>query len=117
VLRSPRLEFFFGGPLADLELAPMNPDLGRYFGTADGVLVVSVPEESTLNLRGGDVILSVDGREPGGPAHLMRILGSYEGGETVEFQIMRDRKRQTVSGKVDARNRPPAVKERVRRRP
>ena len=35
--------FLYGSPLADLELAPLNPDLGQYFGTTTGVLVISVP--------------------------------------------------------------------------
>ena len=37
--------FRSGGPLADLELAPLNPDLGAYFGTSDGVLVIDAPEK------------------------------------------------------------------------
>ena len=31
--------FLYGSPLADLELAPLNPDLGQYFGASSGVLV------------------------------------------------------------------------------
>ena len=38
------LEFLAGSPLADLELAPLNPDLGQYFGTTEGVLVISAPQ-------------------------------------------------------------------------
>src|ERR687898_2401854 len=40
--------FLFGSPLADLELAPLNSDLGRYFGATEGVLVISAPRDSEL---------------------------------------------------------------------
>ena len=91
----------FGGPLSHLELAPMSADLGQYFGTSEGVLVIRVPEKSTLGLKGGDVILSVDGRRPSGPASLLRILHSYEPGETVKLEIMRNHTRQTISSKLE----------------
>jgi S1-C subfamily serine protease len=99
-LAGPHWQFFSGSPLGRLELAPLNPDLGRYFGTEEGVLVVSAPKDSMLGLRGGDVVLRVDGREPSGPSHLLRILRSYEEGETFKLDIMRDRKRQTVTARI-----------------
>jgi S1-C subfamily serine protease len=94
--------FFMTDALGDLELAPLNADLGSYFGTTDGVLVIRVPEGSALGLKGGDVILTVDGRKPSSPASLMRILRSYEGDETIKLEIIRQKKRETVTGKLDA---------------
>jgi S1-C subfamily serine protease len=94
-----------GGPLMDLELAPLNADLGAYFGTAEGVLVISVPRESTLGLKGGDVILTVDGRKATGPGNLLRILRTYDPGESFKFEIMRNKSRTTVTGKMEAKNR------------
>ena len=91
----------FGGPLMDLELAPLNADLGQYFGTAEGVLVIDVPRESSLGLKGGDVILSVDGRKVSNPSSLHRILRSYDQGESFKFDIMRNKSRMTVTGKLD----------------
>jgi S1-C subfamily serine protease len=99
----PHWQFFSGSPLGRLELAPLNPDLGRYFGTEEGVLVISAPKDTTLGLRGGDVVLQVDGREPSGPSHLLRILRSYEVGETFRLDIMRDRKRQKVTARIGER--------------
>lgn len=96
----PGREFLTGTPLADLELAPLNPDLGQYFGTDQGVLVVSAPKRSELGLKGGDVVVAVDGRKPTGPSHLMRILRSYDKGETFKLDILRNRKRETVSAKL-----------------
>jgi predicted metalloprotease with PDZ domain len=90
-----------GGPLMDLELAPLNQDLGQYFGTSDGVLVIDVPKESSLGLKGGDVILSVDGRKATSPSSLLRILRSYEPEDSFRLEIMRNRARTTVTGKLD----------------
>ena len=89
-----------GAALPGLELVALNPELGEYFGTDEGVLVLSVPEESELNLRAGDVIQSIDGRAVKSPSHAMRILRSYEGSEEVSFDVLRKNKRTTVSGKV-----------------
>jgi len=96
---------FGGGPLADLELAPLNPDLGQYFGTTEGVLVINVPGASSLGVKGGDVILSVDGRKATGPNSLLRILRSYDEGDSFKLDIMRNKSRTTVTGKLEARNR------------
>src|SRR6266702_8498130 len=91
---------FFGSPWGDLDLVSLNPDLGEYFGTKEGILVVRAPADSSLPLRAGDVILSVGGRKPASPSHSMRILRSYEAGETVSIDIMRKQKRTTVAWKV-----------------
>lgn len=95
--------FLYGGPLADVELAPLNPDLGRYFGANEGVLVVSVPKDSELGLKGGDVVLAVDGRKPASPSHFLRILRSYERGESFKIDVLRNHKRETVTGRVGER--------------
>jgi S1-C subfamily serine protease len=94
---------FAGGPLADLELAPLNPDLGQYFGTSDGVLVINVPGESSLGVKGGDVILSVDGRKATGPSSLLRIRRSYDEGDSFRLDIMRNKTRTSVTGKLEKR--------------
>jgi hypothetical protein len=89
--------------IADVELAPMNPGLGAYFGTGDGVLVISVPEGSQLNLRPGDVVLEVDGRRVASPNQFFRILSSYDSGESFKFNIMRMKRRVLVIGRLNVR--------------
>ncbi len=96
---------FDGGPFADMELVKVNPGLAEYFGTSEGLLVVSVGDDSTFGLKSGDVILSIGGRKPLNPAHALRILGTYEPNESVSFDIMRMKHRTTVSGKMPARHR------------
>ena len=100
-----RFEFLAGSPLGDLELAPLNPDLGQYFGATAGVLVIRAPKEGPLGLKGGDVVQAVDGRKPSGPAHLMRILRSYDRGETFKLDILWNRKRETVAARLGERDR------------
>src|SRR5205809_3259993 len=96
-------EFSFGMPWGDLELVSLNPDLGEYFGTKEGVLVVKAPADSSRPLKGGDVSTSIGGRKPANPSHAMRILRSYEKGETVSIEILRKQKRLTVAWKVPSR--------------
>jgi hypothetical protein len=100
------LEYLSAFPLGELELAPLNPDLGRYFGSSEGVLVISAPKEGGLGLKAGDVVTAVDGRKPSGPSHLLRILRSYERGETFKLDILRNRKRETLSASLPAERDP-----------
>ncbi len=87
-----------GGALRDLELAPVNPQLGSYFGTTEGVLVVDVPDPAPLGLKAGDVVLAVDGRSVASPRQLMRVLTSYDSGEPLKLEVMRQKKRVTLKG-------------------
>ena len=82
-----------------LELVELNRDLGSYFGSTTGVLVVDIAEDSPLGLKAGDVILSIGGRAPESPGHALRILASYQPEETVRFEILWQKKKQTVEGK------------------
>jgi len=93
--------FAYGGPLMELELAPLNADLGAYFGTTEGVLVINVPKDSPLGVKGGDVILNVDGRKATGPGSFLRILRSYDPGDSFKLEIMRNKARTTVTGKLE----------------
>src|SRR2546430_11071808 len=83
-------EWSFGEPWGDLELVSLNPDLGEYFGTKDGILVVKAPADSTLPLKGGDGILAIGGRQPTRPSHALRIPRAYEAGEPLSIDILRE---------------------------
>lgn len=98
---------FISSDLEQLELVPLNPDLAPYFGATDGVLVINVPQGSTLGLKGGDVVLSIDGRKPSNTTQMHRILQSYDPGNTVKFEILRSKKATTVSGTIPT---PPQMK-------
>ena len=99
--RRPGLMWMGPGSLGELEVAPLNADLGAYFGATDGILVLRVPANTSLNLKGGDVILGIDGRKPSGPGSLIRILRSYDEGETFKLDILRQKQKMTVTGKLE----------------
>jgi PDZ domain len=98
-------KFFMDDDGMGLHMADLNPELGEYFGTKEGVLLLETPKDSTLALKAGDVILSIDGRAPTSEAHARRILRSYDGGETAKLEILRKQKKLTVSWKVPERER------------
>ena len=102
-----RYDMQFGLPwvesgLGELELVELNEGLGRYFGTDKGLLVVKAPKSDAFELRDGDVIQNIDGREPKDVRHAMRILGSYQAGEKLQLGIMRDKKKVKVNVEIPA---------------
>jgi S1-C subfamily serine protease len=84
----------------DMELVELNAGLGQYFGTEEGLLVVSAPTSSSLQLEDGDVIQTIDGRAPTSVRHALRILGSYQAGESLKLEIMRNKKRRTLDVEI-----------------
>jgi S1-C subfamily serine protease len=94
---------FINDRFSDLDLVDLNPDLGEYFGSKTGVLVVKASSDSTIPLKAGDVILKIDGREPKSVSQADRILRSYDSGETAKLEVMRKQKRITVSWAVPER--------------
>jgi hypothetical protein len=80
------------GVFGSAELVPLTPKLGQYFGAEEGLLVVRAPDDARLKLEEGDVILDIDGRTPKSASHALRILGSYQGGETLKLKVLRARK-------------------------
>lgn len=88
------------GGFGDMELVKLTDRLGSYFGTDDGLLVVRAPEDDELQLEDGDVIINIDGRSPTSVSHAMRILGSYESGEELKIEIMRDKRKRKITLEV-----------------
>ncbi len=89
-----------GGPWGDMEVVTVTKELGEYFGTDRGLLVVEPPSEDPFGLRAGDVILSIGDREPRDLSHALRILRSYEPEETVNLTIRRKGESVTLSGEL-----------------
>ena len=64
------------------------------------LLVLAVDEDSTLGLMAGDVIQAIGGREVEDQGDVMRILSSYEDGETVAFTVVRKGSVREVEGTI-----------------
>jgi len=103
-LAMPGLESLLGNErgFRSLELVPLTPKLGQYFGTERGLLVVRAANAPGLPLEEGDVLQTIDGRTPENPGHAFRILRSYEPGEKVKLGVVRERKPVTLEATVPA---------------
>lgn len=91
---------WYGLPMAQgLQLAEINSDLGEYFKTDRGVLVLKARADNDLKLKSGDVVLQVGTTEVNSPAEFMRALRNFNSGDDLEMDIKRkrkDRKLKTV---------------------
>jgi membrane-associated protease RseP (regulator of RpoE activity) len=74
-----------------LNLASVDPQLGRYFGTDRGVLVLSAGDDLT-GLQPGDVIRKIDGKAVNSPRDAMDALRDKEPNAMALVEYMRDRK-------------------------
>jgi S1-C subfamily serine protease len=92
------------GSISGMQLATLTPQLGAYFGTGKGVLVLRAPRDAAFNLQDGDVILSIDGREPTSGSHATRILGSYQPGEKIKLELMRQHKKTGIDAVMPSRH-------------
>jgi predicted metalloprotease with PDZ domain len=82
-----------------VRIEDLNSDLGRYFGTDEGVLVMGVNEDSAAEdagMKAGDVIVSVDGEDVESTGDLHEVLSEFEAGDTVTIGYMRDKKKGDV---------------------
>jgi S1-C subfamily serine protease len=94
--------FIQRGAWSDIELVTLTPALGEYFGVEEGLLVVRAGRAAELGFRDGDVILDLGGREPQSPEHALRILATFEPGESLQASIMRQRRREALAIRVPA---------------
>lgn len=84
-------------PWWGLNLVAINPDLGRYFGSEHGALVVSVDSVARSNLRGGDVIVEVAGERVDEPGDALRALRDQPSGKEIPFKVLREHKAITLN--------------------
>lgn len=80
-----------------LRLMQMGKDLGEYFGTSEGFLVLKAPADSASPLKAGDVLLAIDGREPQSVGHALEILRSYAPGEKAKLEVIRKKQRTNLT--------------------
>lgn len=84
-----------------LNLASVDAQLGRYFGTNRGVLVLSTGSDLE-GLQPGDVIRSISGKDVGTPREAMDALRAQPAGGKVAVAFLRDRKSESAQVAVPA---------------
>lgn len=84
-----------------LNLASLNPQLGRYFGTEQGALVLS--QGALPNLEAGDVIQQVEGKAVASPIEVMRAMSAKKPGDQARMTVLRDRSQRQLQVTVPER--------------
>jgi serine protease Do len=86
--------------LAGAEMARMGRELGEVFGVSRGVLILAVGQNtpaSRAGLRGGDVIVKVNGKEVAAPNQIQTLLKRYLAEQQLTLTVMRKSKTQQVT--------------------
>lgn len=87
-------------PWWGLNLAALNPELGDYFGTERGALVLSNDARRYPGLQPGDVITRVDGHAVARPEDAMRALQAAPADKPSRLTVLRHGKPVAVELKV-----------------
>jgi serine protease Do len=90
-----------------ITIEDLDTQLAEYFGVKEGVLVKSVAADSAgakAGLKAGDVITGVNGRKVYDSSDVTRALERGEDDAEFTIEITRDKKPQTLKGKLEARD-------------
>lgn len=84
----------------------VDGQLAEYFGVKEGALVKSVQEGSAAakaGIKAGDVITAINGSHVYDPSDVSRAVNRLDAGAEFTVDVVRDRKTQTLKGKLEAR--------------
>jgi membrane-associated protease RseP (regulator of RpoE activity) len=82
-----------------LNLAAVDAQLGHYFGTSEGVLVLSTGKDLD-GLQAGDVLLKIGGKPVANPREAMEALRAQPADSKVAVEYLRDRANATAQVSV-----------------
>jgi len=102
-----------GGRRLGITVEGLDDQLAEYFGVKEGLLVKSVVADSAAQkagIKAGDVITAINGSKVYDASDLNRALDRLESSGEFTAEIVRDKKTQSLKGKVEAR----ATRARVR---
>lgn len=94
------MHHFRGAAIRGLELARLDEDLGSYFKTREGVLVVKAPKTGGLSLKSGDVIQKIDGAAVTEPVTVLDKLRSRSAEQDVRLDVLRHGRKVQIDGKI-----------------
>jgi hypothetical protein len=89
-----------GPAIRGLELCKLDEDLGKYFETTEGVLVVKAPKGGVLGLKSGDVIQKIDGVTVSEPVTVLDKLRSRGEEQTVKLEVLRKGRTVELQGQI-----------------
>jgi len=78
------------------EMSTLSEDLGKYFFTKGGVLVLNVDTSNAFKLKDGDVIKSVNGKAVNTPKEVIKQLLKAKKQENIKLKIIRHKKNKTL---------------------
>jgi serine protease Do len=84
----------------------LTPQLEGFFGVKEGVLVTSVTDGSAAakaGVKAGDIITAVSGSHVNDRSDVSRAINRLEGGDEFSIEIVRDKKPQTLKGRMEPR--------------
>lgn len=90
----------FRMPWWGLNLVALNDDLSGYFGTKEGVLVLSADDDAAPSLKSGDVLQSIGGDKVDSPEDAMRLLRDAPAGTDLKLSVLRRGKTLSLSMKA-----------------
>jgi hypothetical protein len=95
----PTPPFFEAMRWQGLNLASIDAELGRYFGTSQGALVINAGPELSV-IQSGDVIQKIDDNSTVSPREVMSQLREKKYGDVVKFTLLRNRQLLTLNVKA-----------------
>jgi S1-C subfamily serine protease len=82
-----------------LNLASIDEELGRYFGTTQGALVINAGVELSA-IHSGDVIQKIDANTTSSPREVMTQLRQKKQGDLITFTVLRNRQLLSLNVKA-----------------
>jgi len=106
----PGFEFLYrnGNGRLGASIEDLSEGLSDYFGVKHGVLVRSVTDGSPAakaGLKAGDVITAINGSQVEESSDVSRAINRADEDADVTIEVMRDKKPQTLKGKLEKRDR------------
>ena len=88
--------FFSGGKMnqwlgKNHHFSTVTENLGKYFGTSQGVLVLEVDANNKLGLKDGDVIMAINDQDVKTPKDVVKIMSAFKSDESFTIEIIREK--------------------------
>ena len=113
IFDSPGLFRFSTGRRLGVTIEGLDDQLAQYFGVKEGVLVKSVEDGSAAQkagIKAGDVLTAINGSKVYDTSDVNRVVNRIDEAGEFTAEIVRDKKTQTVKGKLETREARPRAR-------